>query len=401
MKFLKRTFWAVCSTLLFCGILIWGQLSALPASLTIQSGKAHALPAFVAPRAAEADFLLQKNGKNVSITPTKPGIYSVDFSALGLFSKTVNVSVVQEESVILGGELVGIKMYMDGALVIGLSEIPGTGRAPGKEAGIRAGDRIVSVNGKALTDSEMLEEAVEKSAGAAITLERDRGGERETVTVSPVYYNEGEAYKLGLWVRDSTAGVGTLTFIKPESGKYGALGHAIADYDTGETVSVSDGAVTACRVSLIEKGEKGAPGAVQGRFGEEIGSLAKNTEVGVYGTFWDAKGGKTVPTALADEVQEGPVTLYTDIAGGEVRGYAAEIEKVLRRGQTETKSMCIRITDPALLALTGGIIQGMSGSPVLQNGKIVGAVTHVFVNDPTRGYGIFIENMLAEAEKIK
>lgn len=399
MKFLKRTFWAVCSTLLFCGMLIWGQLSALPASMTIINGKAHALPAFVAPRAAEAGFLLQKNGKNVSITPTKPGNYSVDFSALGLFRKTVNVSVVQEEMVILGGELVGIKMYMDGVLVIGLSEIPGTGRAPGKEAGFKAGDRIVSVNGKELTDSEMLEKAVETSGGATIALERDRDGERETVTVSPVYYNEGESYKIGIWIRDSTAGVGTLTFIKPETGKYGALGHAIADYDTGETVSVSDGAVTACRASLIEKGERGAPGAVQGRFGEEIGSLAKNTEVGVYGTFRGEAQGKTVPTALAGEVQEGPVTLYTDIAGGEVRGYAAEIERVYSRGRAETKSMCIRITDPALLALTGGIIQGMSGSPLEQNGKLIGAVTHVFVNDPTRGYGIFIENMLTEAEK--
>ena len=401
MKFLKRAFFIAGSFLIFGGMLIWGQLSALPASLTIQNGKAHALPAFVAPRAAEAGFLLQKNGNNVSITPTKPGNYNIDFSALGLFRKTVNVNVVQEESVILGGELLGIKMYMDGALVIGLSEIPGTGRAPGKEAGIRAGDRIVSVNGLAITDSEILETAVEKSGGAAVILERYRDGERKSVTVSPVYYHEGEAYKLGIWIRDSTAGVGTLTFIKPESGKFGALGHAIADYDTGEVVSVSEGSVTDCRAALIEKGERGAPGAVQGTFGEDVGTIEKNTETGVYGTFFGETDRQALPIALSASVTTGPATIYSDIAGGAVQGYEAEITKVFHHGRSETKSMCIRITDPSLLALTGGIIQGMSGSPILQNGRIVGAVTHVFVNDPTRGYGIFIENMLAEAEKIK
>lgn len=399
MKIFKRMLLVLGGFFLICGIFIWGQLSALPAAMTIVKGKAHALPAFVEPRTAKVGFLMQKSGKSVSITPTEAGNYTVDFSALGLFHKTVTVHVLQEEKVLLGGELIGIKMYMDGALVIGMSEIPGTGRAPGKEAGIRAGDRIISVNGQRITDSEMLEKTVEGSEGAALMVERDRLGTRETVQITPVYYKEGGAYKIGLWVRDSTAGVGTMTFIKPESGRYGALGHAITDYDTGETVPVSRGAVTDCRISLIEKGEKGAPGAVQGRFETEKGALEKNTEVGVYGTFWDMPEGKPIPTALSAEIQEGPVKVYTNIAGGEVRGYSAEIERVFRKGCENTKCMCIRITDPALLSLTGGIIQGMSGSPLEQNGKLIGAVTHVFVNDPTRGYGIFIENMLTEINK--
>ncbi len=397
MRFFKRIVLYVVAGALLVSMCGFGQLSGLPPALTLLKGKAHTLPAFVAPSATEAGFLFAKNGPNLSVTPTTPGDFQLRFSSLGLFGKTVNVRVVEEDAVEVLGELVGIKMYMDGVLVIGLSEIPGTGIAPGKKAGIRAGDRILTVNGKPIQNSEMLTKTVAESAGMPLEIERERDGQKQTLSIQPVYYAEGAAYKLGLWVRDSAAGVGTLTFSRPESGRFGALGHAIADADTKTVVSVEKGAVTAMDITHIQKGERGAPGAVQGVFGEEIGTIAENTAVGIYGTLSGAAGGKILPLGLSNEVEKGPCIVYSDIEGGKPRAYAAEIEAVYPRQSEETKSMCLRITDERLLAYTGGIIQGMSGSPIEQNGKLIGAITHVFVNDPARGYGIFIENMLENA----
>lgn len=379
----------------------YGQFSALPAEFIMLRGQTHSLPAFVAPSAAEGGFLLEKDGETTALTPTEAGAFSVDFSALGVLRKTAQVRVVEPREVVLGGEAVGIKMYMEGVLVIGLSEIPGTGRAPGKEAGILPGDRILAVNGNALSGSAALETAVAESEGNMLSLSVCRGEETRDVQLTPVYYADGGAYKIGLWVRESTAGIGTVTFSLPESGKYAALGHAIEDADTGTAVSASRGSITDCEIVYIAKGENGAPGAVRGVFGGDKGSIGKNTEIGLYGTLSTPEDGSRIPVAVSTQVKKGAATLYSDIAGGAPQGYAIEIERVLHRKNPGTKSMVVRVTDERLLRLTGGIIQGMSGSPILKDGKLVGAVTHVFVNDPTRGYGIFIENMLAEAEKIK
>ncbi len=386
---------ALSVSLIFC--YFYGTL--LPSEFVMLRGEKHALPAFVAPIASEGDFHFTKEDNRFLVTPEKAGAYTMDLSAFGLWRRTAAVSVVEGRNVTLGGEAVGIKLYMDGVLVIGLSEIPQTGRAPGKEAGIRAGDRIVAVNGARLSGSDMLEEAVVKSGGKAMTLTVCRREKQWDAEITPVWYADGGAYKLGLWVRESTAGIGTVTFYIPEDGTYAALGHAILDPDTEEAVPPAHGSITACEIVQIDKGENGVPGAVRGVFGADVGTILKNEAVGLFGKSEMGKDGISVPIAASTQVQKGDAVIFSSI-DGEKKAYTVEIEKLSRRSGNG-KSMVLKITDERLLRLTGGIVQGMSGSPIIQNGKLVGAITHVFVNDPTRGYGIFIENMLAEVEKIK
>ena len=382
---------------------VWsfGWHSLLPSEMIMLRGESHSLPAFVAPDASEDGFLFKKDGEKTAVMPMESGRFTLDFSAFGLVKKTAAVNVVEPREVHLGGESVGIKLYMEGVLVVGLSEIPGTGRSPGRDAGIAEGDRILSVNGETLSGSDALEKTVKESGGEDLQFSVAREGTVFETSATPVYYAAGESFKLGLWVKESAAGIGTVTFSIPESGKYAALGHAIEDADTGTSVSAAGGAVTECEIVYIEKGENGAPGAVRGVFGEDVGSIEKNMDMGLYGTLQTPSSGMRIPVTVSSQVEKGTAMLYSDIAGGAPKAYAVEIEQILHRKNPGTKSMVIRVTDERLLRLTGGIIQGMSGSPLVQNGKLIGAVTHVFVNDPTRGYGIFIENMLAEAEKIK
>ncbi len=398
-----RTFKKIAQISTFAGLLffVWtfGQLSILPGEFVMLRGEEHAFPAFMAPETDGDSFLREKAGANVSLLPTETGSFSLNFRAFGFLSKTATAHVMEPTFVALGGETVGIQMYMDGVLVVGLSEIPGTGRTPGKEAGIMAGDRILSVNGTPLSGSSALETAVVESRGEPLTLSLCRGDKQFSARLSPVYYEDGESYKLGLWVRESAAGIGTLTFSLPENGEYGALGHAIQDPDTGVTVPTAGGNITGCKIGYITKGENGAPGAIHGVFEKEKGTIAQNTELGLYGKLFSSEGGHTIPIAVSTQVKKGEAVICSDAAGNEPVEYTVEIEKILHRKKTGTKNFVVRVTDPELLRLTGGIVQGMSGSPIVQNGKLVGAVTHVFVNDPTRGYGIFIENMLSEVEK--
>ncbi len=396
MRQYKRTRQVTCAALVVFLLWTYGQFRQIPTELVMVRGQAHSLPTFVAPHTEGDNFLWQKNGRETAVWPMQTGSFSLEYTTLGLLRKTATVHVVEPQKVSLGGEAVGIKMYMEGVLVVALSEIPGTGRAPGKEGGIQVGDRILSVNGTPLPDSDALERAVEESRGAALTLSVCRGEKKWETAISPVYYPDAERYKLGLWVRDSEAGIGTITFSLPESGKYAALGHAIADADTGTRVSAERGTITDCKIVYIEKGEDGAPGAIRGVFGEDVGSIGANTDYGLYGTLYAPESGKMLPLAVSTQVKKGEAVIYSDIAGGAPEAYTIEIERVWHRKNPGSKSMVLRITDERLLALTGGIIQGMSGSPIVQDGRLVGAVTHVFVHDPTRGYGIFIENMLKE-----
>lgn len=400
MRVYKKTWkvFALCSLLILA--VECGCLSIIPSEVFMLRGETHALPAFVAPNETKDGFLLHKKGKKLEIIPTETGSFTWNFSALGLVKKAATVNVIEPREVILGGETVGIKLYMEGVLVVGISRIPGTGETPGETAGIQKGDRILAVNGVPLSGSDALEEAVTESGGTPLSVTVGRNEEEFETVITPVYYPDGESYKLGLWVKESAAGIGTVTFVLPENGQYVALGHAIEDADTGTEVHTAKGAVTDCEIVHIEKGEGGAPGAVRGVFGKELGKIEKNITVGLYGTLSTPKEeGTRLPVAVASQVTKDTAVLYSDIAGGMPVGYTVEIERILHRKTPGTKNMVIRVTDERLLRLTGGIIQGMSGSPIVQNGKLVGAVTHVFVNDPTRGYGIFIENMLSETEE--
>ena len=374
-------------------------VASLPDKMVMVRGEEHIFPSFLSTKVQSGSFRIA----DTSVTPLVNGNFSVDFSLLGILQKRTDVSVVEPCVVTLGGNIVGIKLYMEGALVIGMSEIPNSNNpSPGKMAGILVGDRIIKAGDVPITSSRTLEKIVDKSEGKPLRLTICREDKTFETEITPVYYEEGSAYKLGLWVRDSTAGIGTVTFSLPNSGNFAALGHGIEDADTGMMVDVEKGSITDCEVTYISKGERGSPGELRGAFTvKELGKIKKNDANGIYGTQYVCDGEKTeIPIAVRTQVKKGEATLYSDV-DGEMKGYKIEVERVLPQRNKSEKSMVLRVTDERLLELTGGIVQGMSGSPLVQNGKLIGAVTHVFVNDPTRGYGIYIENMLAEAEKMK
>ena len=287
--------------------------------------------------------------------------------------------------------MVGIAEFYDGGAIV----------SPAREGGIYKGDIITHVNGKAVTTSSALEKQIRECGSSEIKLTIKRDGKKLDKKITAFYSKDTKDYKIGTWVKDSTAGIGTLTFVKGNN--FAALGHGISDADTGTRILIDEGEITGCIVTSITKGERGIPGELKGVFKSNIdGEIYKNSDEGIYGSIekdnMSATAVETVPAAL---VREGAAKILTNAVDGTMKSYDAEIVKVMPHTQNKTKCMVIRITDQSLIEKTGGIVQGMSGSPIIQNGKLAGAVTHVFVNDPTRGYGIFIENMLAEAEKIK
>jgi len=307
------------------------------------------------------------------------------------------------DKVIPGGNTVGIKLYTDGLLVVGFSEISSFGKyySPGKNNGIYEGDIITAVDRKPLSSGDELAGYIQSTKGQPVSLEIMRSGQKLTKKITPVYYNDACLYKIGVWVKESAAGIGTVTFTDPKSGAFGALGHGVSDSDTGSLLRVKEGYVTDCTISSVVSGKRGYPGELQGAFsGDNTGNISKNLSSGIYGKLNVVPQSKAVPVALSGEVREGEALIYSDALNGKITAYKAQIQRIIKSNIKNSKGLVIKITDPRLLQKTGGIVQGMSGSPILQNGKLVGAVTHVFVNDPTRGYGIFIENMLAEAEKI-
>ena len=315
--------------------------------------------------------------------------------------KSVDVAVVKNMLVIPGGETVGLTLKTDGIAVVGFAHFEtknGNVFSPGEEAGILPGDSIKKIDGKPVTKARAIEKILSE-AQDTVKIEGTRKTETLFWTVNPATDKKDGTKKLGLWVRESVTGIGTATFYK--DGCFGALGHSISDADTGEDVIISDGSLCNAEVVSVDKGKKGAPGSILGVFsGDDKGKITANTPCGVYGTITDVPQTPKVEIALKNKVRPGNATIRCDIGNGKVEEFKIEISRIVSTGNTP-KNMIIKITDKKLLGKTGGVVQGMSGSPILQNGKLIGAVTHVFVNDPTRGYGIFIENMLAEAEKIK
>lgn len=325
--------------------------------------------------------------------------------------KTVHVNVVEETDVSLCGTPFGIKMFTNGVMVVGVADIQGENETvnPATVAGLETGDIITSLNGHAVNRNEEIAETMEKSAGQPVEIDFLRGQESLQTTLVPIRSKVDGAYKAGLWVRDSTAGIGTLTFYNPSTQAFAGLGHGICDTDTTELMPLRNGEIVPVTINGVVKGQKGTPGELRGYFNTDVpmGTLQANLDQGVYGELNTGAAeeqkltGKTVPVAMKQEVQAGPVQILTTIDGGEARYYDAVIEKISYHDTESSKNMVLRITDSALLDTTGGIVQGMSGSPVVQNGKLVGAVTHVFVNDPTRGYGIFAENMLGTCQSVQ
>lgn len=291
-----------------------------------------------------------------------------------------------------------------------MSEIEGEDNKkykPYENSGIEEGDRIIKVNNTQIDSTDELIETVNMSGGKEIKVEYVHEQETKECSITPVKMNEDE-YKLGLWVRDSAAGVGTVTFYEPSTKTFGALGHGISDIDTGELIDIASGEFVTTRILSITKGESGTPGKIQGTIEkqENIGLISKNTRFGIYGTVDNLSGlnidtSKEMKVATRDEIKTGKSTILCSLDNDTPQEYEIEIEKIFKNNNYDNKSMEIRVTDERLLEKTGGIIQGMSGSPIIQNGKFVGAVTHVLVDNPEEGYGVFADIMLKQSREVE
>lgn len=340
------------------------------------------------------------DGYPLSVYSSTGNTFRMDLKLLGLINiKPVSVQVVDRRVVALCGTPFGIKMVTDGVMVVGTGAITDCNSravSPAQIAGIQEGGIILSINGEKISSKKQLTKLVESSAGQPLSLVVRRGEQLTSLHLSPVRSSLDNSYHLGLWVRDSSAGIGTMTFYDPNNGCFAGLGHAICDVDTGQLMPLSQGEIVEASIIGVHAGKSGSPGQLQGAFvaNRSIGSLYTNSYNGVYGRLMNQPvDARTIPMAQCQEVRQGPVKILTTVSGQKPQLFDACIEKLSLSQDEPTKNMVLRITDPDLLELSGGIVQGMSGSPIIQDGMLVGAVTHVFVNDPTRGYGIFAENM--------
>ena len=307
-------------------------------------------------------------------------------------------SISSENAVIPLGSAFGIKLFTDGVIVASLSDIYTENGicCPAADAGIKPGDYLLTANGTAITGNGVLANLIGRSEGEPIGLQIRRGEKIFETTVTPVL-GDG-SFKTGMWVRDSAAGIGTLTFYDPQSGSFAGLGHGICDMDTNGVISLKSGEPAPITLCGIVRGEKNSPGQLRGYFSSEksLGLLSANNETGVYGRLTEIPEGKAVEILPKNQVTEGPVKLLVTLDETGPQLYDAQIERV-SRDDARTRNLILRVTDERLLERTGGIVQGMSGSPIIQDGRIIGAVTHVFVSDPTQGYGLYIDWMLREA----
>ncbi len=314
---------------------------------------------------------------------------------------TANVQLQSPPELVVGGNPFGVKILAKGVLVVGIAKVdtPKGTCCPGADAGLQLGDLILAVNNTPVSTNSQLQSFVAQGSGQPLTLSIQREGQGKTLTLHPVLSSEG-IYRIGIWVRDSTAGLGTLTFYDPQTGMYAGLGHGVCDSDTGDLMPLSTGEIVQAHINGIRKGTAGNAGELKGTLisNASLGTIASNCECGVFGTMTTPLKGETFPLGYKQEVEEGDAFLYSAVSGT-VTAYTCQVEKINVSDRT-CQNMIVKITDPALLAQTGGIVQGMSGSPIVQQGKLIGAVTHVFVNDPTRGYAVFAETMWQTANAL-
>lgn len=341
--------------------------------------------------------------------PNQIKIFADETKIINLPLKEVTIKVLPETRLIPGGQPIGVKMDVKGVLVVGLEEITGEDGSsvnPGIDAGLEIGDSIIAINSEPVDSHEEVKDAINNIKGP-LRLKVSRRGDIRYLKIVPVKSKDDGLYKIGVWVRDKTAGLGTLTFYNPSTGYFGALGHAITDPHTGDVLKVRKGQLLSASVESVKLGTSGTPGEIRGVFYEEdepLGNLETNTDYGIFGKFYGSYENPIISEPLAigfqNQVVEGPAWMLTTVDGKRVEKYEINIDKVNRQIKPNTKSMVISVTDPRLISRTGGIVQGMSGSPIIQNGRIIGAVTHVFVNDPLKGFGIYIEWMLQQTSQL-
>ncbi len=335
----------------------------------------------------------------------KEGIDKLNLNLFGgIKLKSVNVAVIPKTTVIPLGTAIGMKLYTKGVLVVGMSQINTDNNEktkPYENSGIEQGDMILAINNKEVSNTDELIGEVKNSNGNSIKIKYLKNNETLETSITPV--KSKNEYKIGLWVRDAAAGVGTLTFYEPSTNSFMALGHGISDIDTEKIVEISNGELITANIVSIKKGEKGKPGEMKGTIdsGNKIGEISKNTNLGVYGnvtnkSYLGIDSNNEMEVATRSEIKEGRAQIICQLDNNEKNKYNIEIEKIYTMNNEDNKSMLIKVTDEELLNKTGGIIQGMSGAPIIQNGKFVGAITNVLVNDPTQGYAIFADMMIKQ-----
>ena len=406
---LKRKIIKSAAALLSAGfVLLFGTAgyysSRLPSSVTVETGKSLELAEF--PELC----CMTSSDAVVPAVGACTGTEQVTLSLFGVIPvKNVEVRHAEAPVFAVGGRPFGIKLLMEGVMVTGLGDVEdenGRYSCPAEKAGIRIGDIIRLADGEAITSNDRLQEIISSSGGKNITLSVERDGRSFSAELEPVISRRSKSPKGGMWVRDSIAGIGTMTFFERNSGSFVGLGHPICDSDTGGIVPVHSGEAVPVEINDVRRGARGTPGELRGSFaaGESFGILDKNRTSGIYGVLSDealeelSADCTEFRMAYSHEIKAGPAEIYSTVSGKIPERYTAEIESVDYSSGGSSKNMVIRITDKRLLDSVGGIVQGMSGSPIVQNGKLVGAVTHVLVADPSRGYGIFAENMAESLE---
>lgn len=335
-------------------------------------------------------------------------VKKIKLKLFGVTVKEISVNTMEEPEVVVLGNVIGMKLYTKGVLVVGMSEIYGQDSVsykPYENTGIQEGDTIIEVNNNAICSTDELINCINESKGKTIKLTYVHNEEKKEVSITPVE-TDINSYKIGLWVRDTAAGVGTATFYDKTSNKIAALGHGIVDADTEELIDVSTGELTTADIVSVIKGESGNAGKIQGVIEKqtEIGKIIKNTSFGVFArttnhSIIDYK--KTMKIALRNEIKIGEATLLCSLDSNEIKEYKVQIEKIYVDNNVNNKSMLIKINDKELIDKTGGIIQGMSGSPIIQNNKLIGALTHVLVQEPTKGYAIFADLMVKQMREVE
>lgn len=401
---------AVCTALaaLMGGIVYFDR--TLPDSYYVTNGSQLTLSGYVqvsSESIVPENYTLPPDGIKEAFASSDGNItHTEQLRLFGLFPiKNVNVTEVDEPVVVPCGTPFGIKLLTKGVLVIELTGFDsGSGViSPAREAGISEGDIIMSISGKPVSSNDDVSRIIEESKGKTLGVELVREGESRVVFIKPARSAEDGSYRAGMWVRDSSAGIGTVTFYDPSNGIFAGLGHPVCDCDTGEILTMSSGEAADVYISGIKKSSAGSPGELIGMFTSDkaSGSLIANSRCGIYG-YMDRppSAAGAVPVAMRQEISVGSAEIYATVKGSEPKKYSAEIEKIDLDGDSESRNLVIHVTDERLLQEAGGIVQGMSGSPIIQNGKLVGAVTHVLVRDPTRGYGIFADTMLEFSDEI-
>ncbi len=383
------------------------NITLLPSSYIMMQGETFQIPMVLG-------LSLQENNSYAtlqtasSLNKTKVnevGKIDLNLSLFQLFTvKNIQVNVIPKTTVVPVGVAIGMKLYTDGVLVVGMSEIEG--KKPYENSGIQEGDRIIQINQNDIDNTEDLMQVVNECNGQEITVKYVREEETITTSMTPVKNGDNQ-YKLGLWVRDAAAGVGTMTFYEPSTKMFATLGHGIFDIDTSELIKIENGELVTTNILSISKGEKGKPGEIRGTIesGYTIGEISKNTNFGVFGmltkpSYFSITEENAMEVCLREEIQTGKAQIICELENGKREYYDIEIQKIFLNNNQDNKSMLIKVTDERLLEKTGGIIQGMSGAPIIQNGKFVGAVTHVLVNDPTMGYGVFADIMLKQMKEV-